>query len=111
MENCIKNCQSCHTVCLTTLNYCIKKGGKHAEPEHLKLLQDCVQICSTSADFMIRGSLHHSLTCGACSQLCEKCATSCEAVDAGDAQMKACIEACRNCAASCKQMAGSHHHH
>src|SRR5206468_6305763 len=38
---CIQNCQDCHRACLQTLTYCMKQGGRHAEPEHLRLLMDC----------------------------------------------------------------------
>ena len=51
---CIQNCQDCHRACLQTLTYCMKQGGRHAEPEHLRLLMDCADICLTSAAFMIR---------------------------------------------------------
>jgi hypothetical protein len=103
MKGCISNCMSCAAVCLQTVMYCLQQGGKHAAPEHLRLLQDCVQICKTSADFMLRGSPLHTRTCGVCSEICERCATECEKMGA-DAIMKACAEACRRCSESCRKM-------
>ena len=107
MENCIENCQNCHEVCLETISHCLEMGGEHAKPNHIKLLQDCVQICQTSADFMIRGSEYHAQICGACADVCEACADECESMADGNDFMQRCADACRKCAESCRQMAGS----
>ncbi len=107
MEQCIRNCQDCHHLCIETTTHCLQMGGKHAAMEHIRLLQDCVQICQTSADFMLRGSEFHARTCGVCADVCQRCAEDCERLDPNDAQMKACAEACRRCADSCRKMAGS----
>lgn len=102
MHDCIAACQSCHDVCLETINHCLKMGGKHAEAEHIRTLMDCVQICETSADFMRRGSQLHVHTCAACAAVCERCAVSCDKLDG--AEMKQCADECRRCAAKCREM-------
>ena len=33
MQECIELCTFCHDACLDTVNYCLTKGGKHAEHE------------------------------------------------------------------------------
>lgn len=104
MKKCIDECESCHRMCLETVRYCLEKGGQHVAPEHLGLLIDCAEMCQTNANFMIRSSDVHHITCRACADICTKCAESCEAM-ASDAQMKQCAERCRACAKSCKQMA------
>ena len=102
MQECIDNCKSCHAMCLSHASqHCLEVGGKHTEPSHLRLMLDCAQICATSADFMLRGSAYHALTCGVCAQICEACAASCEQVGG----MDDCVQACRKCAQSCAQMA------
>lgn len=106
MQECIEECQNCHTVCVETLAYCLEKGGDHANAEHILLLQDCAQICTTSADFMLRGSELHAATCRACAEVCEACATHCEQFP-DDEQMKKCAQACRDCAEGCREMAGA----
>ncbi len=106
MQQCMQNCTECHRVCLETIQPCLSLGGKHASPEHIRLLQDCAQICATSADFMIRGSELHTRTCGVCAEICRRCAEECASVTDGDAQMQRCAEVCRRCAESCRQMAG-----
>jgi hypothetical protein len=107
MQNCIENCQSCHAVCLETIAHCLEMGDKHAAASHIKLLQDCVQICQTSADFMIRMSDFHPQVCGVCADICEACAKECESMADGSDFMARCAEACRKCAESCRQMSSS----
>lgn len=105
MQQCIKDCEECAGICLETVQYCLEKGGEHANPEHIRLLQICAEICRTSAFFMHVGSDQHPQVCGACAEVCEACAASCEQFG-DDAQMKRCAEICRRCAESCYAMAG-----
>jgi hypothetical protein len=105
MQECINNCLSCHAVCLETISHCLQMGGRHAEASHIRLLQDCVQICLTSADFMLRGSNFHGQTCGVCADVCERCADECESMADGNDFMARCAEECRRCAESCRRMA------
>lgn len=103
MQRCIEDCQSCHDVCLETINHCLEMGGKHAEQPHIRLLADCAQICAVSADYMVRGSDLHGYTCATCAAVCERCAQDCERFD--DDFMKRCADVCRRCADSCRKMA------
>lgn len=105
MKNCINECLTCHSVCLETISHCLEMGGEHASPAHIALLQDCAQICITSADFMLRGSELHGQTCGVCAATCDACADSCESLAEGNDFMQRCAEVCRRCAESCRQMA------
>jgi hypothetical protein len=108
LQGCITNCIDCHAVCTSCVQHCLTKGGKHADPEHIRLLLDCAEICQTSANFMLRGSALHALTCRVCAEVCEQCARSCERM-ADDAMMTQCAEACRRCAESCSRMAEGTH--
>lgn len=102
MKTCIDNCLSCYCTCLSAaMNHCLKAGGKHVEPAHFKLMMACVEICRTSAHFMLIGTPHHKHICGECAEICEECAKDCERV--GD--MEECVEACRRCAETCREMA------
>ena len=105
MQECIQECKTCSQVCLENVTHCLEKGGMHAEPQHIRLLLDCAEICQTSANFMIRGSDQHGRTCGVCADVCEACADSCDTF-ANDADMKRCAEVCRRCAQSCREMSG-----
>ena len=105
MQECIDNCLNCHAICVQTAAHCLEMGGKHAAPEHIRLLQDCAQICATSADFMLRGSDLHRRTCGVCAEACRACAEDCERMAGNDELMRRCAEICRKCADSCERMA------
>ena len=107
MQACIQNCIQCHQICLHMVQHCLTKGGAHASPDHIKLLQDCAQICAVSADFMIRESSLHSRTCGVCAEACLACAADCEKFP-DDEMMKSCAEICRRCAETCSKMATHH---
>jgi hypothetical protein len=105
MQSCIQICNECHRVCLETAQHCLQTGGAHARPDHIRTLLDCADICRTSADFMVRGSQHHAVTCRACAEICGVCADSCEQL--GGADMERCAEVCRRCAESCARMAAA----
>ena len=103
LQQCAKECLDCFQICSETFyQYCLVQGGEHTEPKHFKLMQDCINICRTSAEFLLRGSENHKATCRACAEICQKCADDC--VRFNDPQMKACADACRKCAEMCKQM-------
>lgn len=106
MEQCIQECNRCHQVCIETIKHCLEKGGRHAAADRIRTLADCAEICQTSANFMMRGSELHMSTCGACADVCERCATSCDSM-ADDEMMKRCADQCRRCAVSCRGMSGS----
>jgi len=110
VQSCIDDCTECHAVCTDTVQYCLEMGGKHAERHHIRLMQDCAEICLTAADFMLRGSDLHPDTCGVCAEACERCARSCEQI-AGkdDTPMRECAETCRRCAKSCHEMTARGH--
>jgi len=105
MRDCIQQCTDCHNVCIETIIYCLQQGGKHAAVDHVRLLQDCAEICGTSADFMLRGSNVSAQVCGVCATVCDACAKSCDQFG-DDPQMKACADTCRRCAECCSRMAG-----
>src|SRR5690242_13725625 len=105
MRECLRNCQECHAICTETAQHCLKLGGKHADPDHLRVLADCAQICQTSADFLLRSSDFHIRTCGVCAEICSACADSCERIAKDDEMVKRCVQPCRTCADSCERMA------
>ena len=105
MRQCAEECHRCHDVCLETISICLHEGGEHAEAHHIRLMMDCVQICHTSADFMLRGSDLHGHVCRACAEVCRRCADDCEKLAGGHEHMKKCADACRKCAESCQKMA------
>ena len=103
MKDCIEACLACREICERTLyQHCMKMGNGHTEPDHVRLMADCIAICDTAAGFMIRGSDLHAAVCAACAEICEACAVSCGALDGRP--MQECVQACRACAESCRSM-------
>jgi hypothetical protein len=105
MQHCIDECTRCHHICLLVVSHCLELGGKHADPAHIGVLLDCAEICQMSANFMLRNSERHQLTCRVCADICRACAESCERMGRGDELMQRCAEECRRCAQSCERMA------
>ena len=103
MNGCITDCFNCAAACVETINYCLGKGGRHAAPEHIGLLQTCADICTASAHAMLRGTPVHAALCRACAEVCGRCADACAAMG-DDEAMRRCADACRRCAESCKAM-------
>jgi hypothetical protein len=107
MQRCIQDCLDCYRSCLETISHCLELGGRHADKTHISLLQDCAQICESTAASMFRLSgLHHQLV-AVCAEACDRCAESCEQIADGDRTMLECAEISRRCAESCRQMAAA----
>lgn len=105
LQECIRLCEACHQICLETIEYGLSIGDGHDEGDHLRLLQDCAQICQTSLDFMTRDSNLHGTICGACATVCERCAIDCERMKENHVQLQTCTTTCRSCAYSCQSVA------
>lgn len=103
MQNCIETCLKCYQICLSmSADHCLRLGGEHAKPDHIKLMLSCAETCRAAAHLMLLGTRHHKHLCAECADICEDCAKDCERV--GD--MDDCVKACRDCAESCREMAG-----
>lgn len=104
LTDCIKACAECHDLCQKMIyQHCLRQGGHHIEPDHLRLMADCAQTCRMAADFMLRASPRHVMACRLCAEISEACADDCERL--GD--MVECMQACRLCAELCREMAGA----
>lgn len=101
MQDAIKACLDCHSMCLRmAMTYCLEKGGRHVEQNHLRLMFNCAEMCQTSANFMLSDSPMHGRVCLICAETCEACAESCEQVG----EMRDCVDECLRCAKSCRSM-------
>lgn len=103
VRRCIQDCLECANICEQTIAFCLQQGGPHAEPDHIRLLRDCAEMCLMAASMMSRGSAFHRQHCALCADVCKACADSCARVGQ-EPQMKACTDACRKCEQSCRQM-------
>jgi hypothetical protein len=104
MQECIEECLNCHAVCTMTLQHCIASGGDRTEVNLIGILLDCAELCQTSANYMLRGSPYHVITCAAAAELCRACEEACRAVS-GDEQLAHCADVCAACAEVCDRMA------
>lgn len=106
MQQYIDTRQNCHSVCLQSIDHFSEMGGEQAFANHIKLLQDCVRICQTSADFMLRKGDYPPKIHGVYADIYQSCAAECEKIATGDATdvMQRCADACRQCAESCRRM-------
>ena len=107
VQHCIEECLNCHAACTMTAQHCLAEGGALAELNLVGVLLDCAELAQTSANFMLRGSPYHALTCGACAELCRACEEACRSAAGGDEQLTQCAEVCASCAEACEQMANA----
>jgi hypothetical protein len=103
MERCIDACERCRATCLRTVAYCLDRGGRHAEKSHIAALLDCLEACTTCANFLLRDSPAQNRMCEVCAELGDVCADSCDDFR-DDERMRECAAACRLCADACREM-------
>ena len=108
VRECIEACNDCHQACEQVIPHCLELGGELAEVSHIRLIQDCAQITSVAADFMMRESGFHARFCALCADVCLACAGECERLEDEDELLRSCANACRRCADSCAPSARKH---
>lgn len=99
IQQCIQNCLACHETCAQMAAADRQAGGDHASKEHIHMLQDCAELCLTTAHFLQHGSALAGYVCLASAQVTTICANECEETGHTD-----CANACRNVAWSCNQL-------
>lgn len=99
LEECIERCTKTSQVCEIAIQECV---SRETDLHHVRVLQDCVDICQTAISFMVRNSERHAITCLACATVCEACAEECES--SALPALQNCADACRASAESCEMM-------
>ncbi len=107
IRECIGRCQSCVQECLRCMNHCLNMGGDHAAYDHQCVMQDCADICQTTARYLCRESPRIEQACTVCAQICHHCAVSCSRLSEDDDQMDACVRSCNACEEACREIAAS----
>ncbi len=100
IERALDECTRCHQVCLTGSGHVLRKGGDLADAHHIRLLSDCVELCETNSNFMLRGSPFAKRTAVLCAVICRECADELDGSD--DPVIQRCADACRECAVACE---------
>lgn len=91
----------CAAACNLCASACLGEKDVHMLAVCIKLDLDCAQICTVSASFVARGSLHAGHLLKECAEICLQCAEECEK-HAHMEHCKRCAEACRKCAEACR---------
>jgi len=104
MDDCVTLCIASHRRCLTSARHVLEQPQLHAAAQLVALLQDCAELCQTTANSMLRGAATHTLLCNACADLCAACAQACDAYK-NDTVLTQCAATCRDCGAACRHMA------
>jgi hypothetical protein len=79
--------------CNAAFAYCTQQDGIE-DPELLACMVDCVDLCTTTASFIVRGSEHADDLREVCAELAKCVEESCE--EYGDDEvLTACADACR----------------
>jgi hypothetical protein len=100
LQACIVDCLECYSVCRQEAMNRLQAGGRHTDADHVRLMQDCAEVCRTTADLMLGGSTFCAAMCMLCADVCEACARSCEEIGGLDG----CATVCRGCAQSCRSV-------
>src|SRR6266849_381298 len=74
MQQCIQDCLDCNTACLLTASNYQLAGGGQANPDYIFMLQDCAELCMTTAHFMQHDSPLHGFICQTCALVCNHAA-------------------------------------
>ena len=102
MKECCTCCYECRTMCLKTMQDCLKKGGKLADAKLSLMLAECAQFCQVTADMAATGSARFASVAETCAKHCDDCARAC------DAMTESCLDECaamlRECAAACRSI-------
>lgn len=103
IERALDECTRCHQICLTGAGHVLRQGGELADAHHIRLLSDCVELCETTSNFMLRGSPFAAQAAGLCAEICRQCA---DELDGNrDPAIQKCAHACRDCAEACEAVA------
>src|SRR5262245_60059358 len=104
IQNCVEICTECHDVCLELVDQGLRKGGAHADADHMRILADGADACRLAASFLVRNTRFLTRACRLCADICEECAADCDRF-MDDPALKRCGDLCRLCAQCCHKMA------
>lgn len=99
----LDECTRCHQISLTGSGHLLRQGGDLADAHHIRLLSDCVELCQTVSNFLLRGSPFGKRTAALCAEICRQCAD--ELNGSTDAVIQTCAQACGDCAEACEAVA------
>ena len=103
MARCIDSCTRMHQVALTAAGHALRHGNGENSNHVIRVLSDCVEMCQTAANFMLRGSPNHTRVCAVNAEICREVAKTCGEFE--DEAMRTVTKAAEECAEACESMA------
>ncbi|WP_235867365.1 four-helix bundle copper-binding protein [Priestia abyssalis] len=97
--------QNCEATCEYTRNEILKMEDIQSRQKQLKLLSDCANICTLTAQYVASQSQFAKSLASLCAQVCEACGNHC--LNHSDKVSEACGQICLNCAHECREFAGA----
>jgi hypothetical protein len=107
MDEAARACAECHRSCTNTFGHlrAWEEDSPVASPDDFRLLLDCGQICSVTADFLLRASSSSVALGSLCADICRKCQQMCLKIARdGDPVLEDCAKACLQCANACRRV-------
>lgn len=101
-QSCINACLKCMQNCEQCLSSCLKEPDVQARIACINMFRDCADICVEASRWMSRGRMYAKQLCQLCATICDACATECAKFQ--DHHCHACAESCRQCANECRNM-------
>ena len=99
-QNTVRLLQECHNMCRRMfMEYAPKESGRNLPYLHLKRLQACIEICGSTASYLLKDGVMAHRLCEITARICEQCADFCEKLEGEDFQH--CAALCRETAEAC----------
>ncbi len=92
LMKCITACETCADACLDEVNVDHMKGC-------IRMDRDCADICTITARFIARNSMHAPMMLEQCIALCKACEDECRKHE--HAHCLKCADACHECHQRC----------
>lgn len=92
----------CASICSYCATACLEEADVKMLTQCIKLDLDCAEICTASASFLSRGSVHAKHLLRECAEICAACAAEC-GKHAHMQHCERCSQICKQCADACKQ--------
>jgi hypothetical protein len=105
VRECIKATSECYSVSAETFRYCVEGEMDLRDPQLMRLLIDCCEICQTTQNSLLRGSDLSLMLSAVCVEACEQLAAACRDADGSDEQFTRCAETCDETADCCRRLA------
>lgn len=103
------HCLECFRACSEAMAHTIDLRRQHWEHEHYRILLDCIDVCKTTAGFLIRQSDYYKDICSVCALICKETTKCCQEFGNDPFMLKA-GDIASKCAKSCLALTQNQSH-